>query len=219
MSVFFYGSGCTPDQVPMMSQLIAEVLSAKTVEVHSDLTAAARALCQHEAGIACILGTGANSCLYDGTQIVQNTPPLGYILGDEGSGAVLGRSFLNAIFKDPALADVRDEFLKANKMQMKDVIQRVYRQPMANRWLASLSPFIHDHLSHPAIRTLVVDNFRLFLRRNVVPYHRPDLPVGCVGSVASIYQPQLEEAALAEGFTIGRILQSPMEGLLQYHEA
>ena len=219
MSVFFYGSGCTPDQVPMMSQLIAEVLSAKTVEVHSDLTAAARALCQHEAGIACIIGTGANSCLYDGTQIVQNTPPLGYILGDEGSGAVLGRSFLNAIFKDPALADVRDEFLKANKMQMKDVIQRVYRQPMANRWLASLSPFIHDHLSHPAIRTLVVDNFRLFLRRNVVPYHRPDLPVGCVGSVASIYQPQLEEAALAEGFTIGRILQSPMEGLLQYHEA
>ena len=169
MSVFFYGSGCTPDQVPMMSQLIAEVLSAKTVEVHSDLTAAARALCQHEAGIACILGTGANSCLYDGTQIVQNTPPLGYILGDEGSGAVLGRSFLNAIFKDPALADVRDEFLKANKMQMKDVIQRVYRQPMANRWLASLSSVTsrHPHVGGRQLPPLLAS------QRGALPPSRP----------------------------------------------
>ena len=108
LHLYFYGSGCTPAHVPMMVQLMVEELSPKTVEVHSDLMAAARALCQHEAGMACILGTGANSCLYDGEQIIQNTPALGYILGDEGSGSVLGRLFLNAIFKNPALSAVRD---------------------------------------------------------------------------------------------------------------
>ena len=160
LHLFFYGSGCTPAHVPMMIQLLNEELSPKTVEVHSDLMAAARALCGHEAGMACILGTGANSCLYDGEHIVQNTPALGYILGDEGSGSVLGRLFLNAIFKNPALADVRDEFLKVNKWEQKDIIQKVYREPMVNRWLASLSPFILEHIANPYIKQLVIDNFR-----------------------------------------------------------
>lgn len=217
LHLYFYGSGCTPAQVPMMSQLMVEELSPKTVEIHSDLMAAARALCQREAGMACILGTGANSCLYDGEQIVQNTPALGYILGDEGSGAVLGRLFLNAIFKNPALADVRDEFLKKNKTQLSDIIQKVYREPMANRYLASFSPFIMEHIGNPLVSQLVVGNFRDFFRKNIVPYGRPDLPVHFVGSMAHHYREQLVEAARAEGFTIGNILQSPMEGLLTYH--
>ena len=217
LHLYFYGSGCTPAHVPMMVQLMVEELSPKTVEVHSDLMAAARALCQHEAGMACILGTGANSCLYDGENIVQNTPALGYILGDEGSGSVLGRLFLNAIFKNPALADVRDEFLKANKMELKDIIQKVYREPMVNRWLASLSPFVMNHIEHPFIREIVIYNFREFFRKNIVPYNRPDLQVHFVGSMAYHYREQLEEAAKAEGFELGNILQSPMEGLLTYH--
>jgi N-acetylglucosamine kinase-like BadF-type ATPase len=203
----------------MMVQLMVEELSPKTVEVHSDLMAAARALCQHEAGMACILGTGANSCLYDGENIVQNTPALGYILGDEGSGSVLGRLFLNAIFKNPALATVRDEFLKANKMELKNIIQKVYREPMVNRWLASLSPFIMEHIDNPFIREIVVYNFREFFRKNIVPYNRPDLQVHFVGSMAHHYREELEEAAKAEGFELGNILQSPMEGLLTYHGA
>ena len=217
LQLYFYGSGCTPAHVPMMVQLMVEELSPKTVEVHSDLMAAARALCQHEAGMACILGTGANSCLYDGENIVQNTPALGYILGDEGSGSVLGRLFLNAIFKNPALATVRDEFLKANKMELKDIIQKVYREPMVNRWLASLSPFIMEHIGNPLIREIVVYNFREFFRKNIVPYNRPDLQVHFVGSMAHHYHDELEEAAKAEGFQLGNILQSPMEGLLTYH--
>lgn len=217
LHLYFYGSGCTPAHVPMMVQLMVEELSPKTVEVHSDLMAAARALCQHEAGMACILGTGANSCLYDGEQIVQNTPALGYILGDEGSGSVLGRLFLNAIFKNPALSAVRDEFLKANKMELKDIIQKVYREPMVNRWLASLSPFIMEHIGNPLIREIVVYNFREFFRKNIVPYNRPDLQVHFVGSMAHHYHDELEEAAKAEGFQLGNILQSPMEGLLTYH--
>ena len=217
LHLYFYGSGCTPAHVPMMVQLMVEELSPKTVEVHSDLMAAARALCQHEAGMACILGTGANSCLYDGEQIIQNTPALGYILGDEGSGSVLGRLFLNAIFKNPALSAVRDEFLKANKMELKDIIQKVYREPMVNRWLASLSPFIMEHIGNPLIREIVVYNFREFFRKNIVPYNRPDLQVHFVGSMAHHYHDELEEAAKAEGFQLGNILQSPMEGLLTYH--
>lgn len=217
LDIFFYGSGCTPAHVPMMQQLLAEVLTPNSVEVHSDLMASARALCQHEAGIACILGTGANSCLFDGEQIVQNTPALGYILGDEGSGSVLGRMFLNAIFKRPELADVRDQYLQEHKFTQTDVIQKVYREPMANRFLATTSLFIHEHLDNPLLRQLVVDNFRSFFQRNIAPYGRKDLPVHFVGSMAHHYPDELQEAAAKEGFTIGRTVQSPLEGLILYH--
>lgn len=216
-SVCFYGSGCTPAHVPMMKQVLNEVLSPKDVEVHSDLMAAARALCGHDAGIACILGTGANSCLYDGEQIVQNTPALGYILGDEGSGSVLGRLFLNTIFKNPQMASLRDEFLEETKQTQADIIKKVYNEPMANRYLASTSTFIIEHLDNPTLRQLVIDNFRQFFRSNIDPYNRKDLPVHFVGSMAFHYRSQLEEAAKLEGYTIGQTLQSPMEGLIKYH--
>lgn len=217
VSVYFYGSGCTPAHVPQMQQILTEVLSPKAVEVYSDLMAAARALCGHEAGIACILGTGANSCLYDGEQIVQNTPALGYILGDEGSGAVLGRLFMNAIFKDPRLAAIRDQYLTETKTTQADIIRKVYREPMANRFLASTSPFILGHLDNPLVSQLVVENFRQFFRSNIAPYGHKELPVHFVGSMAFHYRRQLEEAASQEGYVIGQAMQSPMEGLVDFH--
>jgi N-acetylglucosamine kinase-like BadF-type ATPase len=217
IEVFFYGSGCTPAHVPMMKQMLGEVFSSGKIEVHSDLMAAARALCQHEPGIACILGTGANSCLYDGQDIIQNTPALGYILGDEGSGSVLGRLFMNAIFKNPAFADVRNDYLAKNKLTQADIIQKVYREPMGNRFLATTSLYIEEHLDNSLLRDLVVQNFRQFFRSNIVPYNRPDLPVHFVGSMAHHYLPQLEEAAQLEGFHVGTVMQSPMEGLITYH--
>ena len=217
IELYFYGSGCTPAHVPVMKQVLGEVMSPKSVEVYSDLMAAARSLCQHEAGIACILGTGANSCLYDGNDIVKNTPALGYILGDEGSGSVLGRLFLNAIFKNPKLEALRDEYLTEAKLTQADIIRKVYSEPMANRFLATTSTFIIKHLENPVIRQMVIDNFRHFFRSNTEPYSRKDLPVHFVGSMAFHYRPQLEEAASAEGYTIGHTLQSPMEGLITYH--
>lgn len=217
IDVCFYGSGCTPVHAPMVKTRLAEVFPAGNIEVHSDLMAAARALCQHEEGIACILGTGANSCLYDGTDIVQNTPALGYILGDEGSGSVLGRLFLNAIFKNPQFADVRDEYLKKTKLTQTDIIEKVYRQPMANRFLGSTAPFIAEHIDNPLLAALVEENFRQFFSHNIVPYQRPDLPVHFVGSIAASFETQLHEAAAKEGFTVGRILGSPSEGLVMYH--
>jgi len=215
--VYFYGSGCTPDHAPMMVRILSEVIGTPKVEVYSDLMASARALCQHEEGIACILGTGANSCLYDGEKMVQNTPALGYILGDEGSGSVLGRLFMNAIFKNPMFKDIRDEYLSDNKLTQADIIEKVYRQPMANRFLATTSLYIASHIDNPLLAQLVIANFRQFFRSNIDPYKRKDLPVHFVGSMASTYTEQLNEAARLEGYTIGNIMQSPMEGLIKYH--
>ena len=213
-AIRFYGSGVRPDQEVRMQRLLSQVFpSASDIEARSDMLGAARALCGSSEGIACILGTGANSCLYDGELMGANTPPLGYILGDEGSGAVLGRLFLNALYKERMYAGAREEFEQHTGMTMSDVIARVYRQPMANRWLASLSVYIGTLLRHPEVRDLVVQNFRDFIVRNIVPYQRPDLPIGAVGSIAYYYRDQLAEAVQAEGYTLGTVLRSPIDGL------
>ena len=212
-AVQFYGSGVRPELEPVMEGLLRQCFpDASSIEAHSDLLGAARALCDHSEGIACILGTGANSCLYDGTHIVKNTPPMGYILGDEGSGAVLGIRFLNALYKGILPQTMVADFEKDAGMTMPQVIDRVYRQPLANRWLASLSPFIHSHLSDPAVEDIVIGNFRDFIRRNIIPYRRPDLPIQAVGSIAFFYSSQLACACRDEGMELGRIMRSPLDG-------
>lgn len=211
----FYGAGCRDGMVPRMERLLRKVfVNAVRVEVCSDVLGAARALFGDREGVACILGTGANSCLYDGRRITANVPPLGYILGDEGSGAVLGRMFINALFKGGLPATMRDEFLKETGLTLADIINKVYREPLANRFLASTSVFIHNHLENKDLRNLVIDNFRSFFKRNVNLYGRRDLPVGAVGSIAFYYKSELLEAAEAEGYTVGKVIKSPMEGLV-----
>ena len=217
-SVYFYGSGVRPELEPVMVSLLQEAFpQAKQVETHSDLLGAARALCGHNYGIASILGTGANSCYYDGEAIIQNTPALGYILGDEGSGGVLGKHFLHELYKGVLSENIRSEFEQEYGLTMADVIQRVYREPMPNRFLASLAPFIHRYLSDDAVRQIVVNNFRDFFRYNIRPYGHPEIPVSCVGSIAWHFRDQLAEAADAEGFSIGTVLRSPIEGLAKFH--
>ena len=217
--IYFYGSGVRPELEPVMEQLLREVFpKAEIVEAHSDMLGAARAVCGHNEGIASILGTGANSCLYDGFEIVGNTPALGYILGDEGSGAVLGRRFLNALYKGNLSKEIKNSFEAETGLTMASVIERVYRQPLANRFLASLSEFIHRHLDDEAVCQLVVSNFDEFFQKNIVPYGRPDLPVSFVGSIAWHYQPQLQESAARQGFRLGVVLKSPIEGLLRFHQ-
>ncbi len=217
--VFFYGAGCTPGQKTAM---VAEALTAAfgqdcDIEVQSDMVGAARSLCQHSEGIACIMGTGSNSCLYDGQRIVANVPPLGFILGDEGSGANLGKLFVGAVLKDQLSPELKDAFL-AEYGSVTDIIDRVYRQPQPNRWLASLSPFIHRHMDRcPPLRRLVKDAFKTFFMRNTANYHRPELPVSFTGSVAYHYQDVIREAAQELHVTIGCITQSPMAGLVAYH--
>lgn len=216
--IVFYGSGCRDETIPTMKNILYSAFNNNVeVEIYSDLLGAARAICGHEEGIACILGTGSNSCLYDGKKIIGNIPPLGYILGDEGSGATLGKIFINEIFKNSRMYDLKKEFLQVLKMTEGDIIDRVYRQPMANRFLASLAPFIHSHIERHEVNEIVTENFRQFLLKNVKRYHRDDLQVSFIGSIAWHFKSQLLQSALEENVYVGSVEKSPMDGLLRYH--
>lgn len=219
-AVYFYGAGCGfPDKIEMVHRAITRHLQVKgEVEVNTDVLAAARALCRHEAGIACILGTGSNSCCYDGKQIVSNVSPLGFILGDEGSGAVLGKLLVGDILKNQTSPELKEKFLSRFNLTPADIIDRVYRKPFPNRFLASLSPFLAENLQEPSIRTLVLNSFKAFLRRNVMQYaDYREKKVHFIGSVAFYYREVLEEAAYETGIRLGTVLRSPMEGLIKYH--
>lgn len=219
-SVFFYGAGCLAEEVcANVSRAIGQnIPSAKTIEVDTDLLAAARALCGHNPGIACIMGTGSNSCYYDGEKIVDNVSPLGFILGDEGSGAVLGRTLVGDVLKNQLPADLCQKFLTKYELDRLTIIRRVYREPQANRFLASVTPFLLENITHPAIHELVVNSFKAFFKRNVLQYERArELTVNFVGSIAWYYREVLEEAAAAMGCTVGNVIKSPMEGLIAYH--
>lgn len=217
-SVYFYGAGCTPEKAPTLRRAIADSLPiVGNIKAYSDMLAAARGLCGRKAGIACILGTGSNSCFYDGKEIVNHISPLGFILGDEGSGAVLGKLLVGDILKNQLSPAIKEAFLKQFDLTVPEIIDRVYRQPFPNRFLASLSPFIAQHLEEPGIRQLVLGSFIAFLRRNVMQYDYTQYPAHFIGSVAHCYKEILQEAAQETGIRIGKILQSPMEGLIQYH--
>ena len=233
--VFFYGAGVRPDQLEKMNEAFQKAFAAGspfaaiaphstlhtphvTLHAASDLLGAARALCGHSEGIACILGTGSNSCLFDGEKIVKNTPALGYIIGDEGSGTALGKAFLNAIFKGLLPAELRDDFLTETGLSLDDIIRKVYREPMPNRFLASTSLYMSRHLDNEALKTLVIESFRRFFRHNIVPYDRRNLAVNFVGSIAANYEKLLREAAEKEGFEVGKILSKPIDALCEYHK-
>ena len=219
-AVFFYGAGCiSPEVCGNVARAIkANIPSAETVEVYSDLLAAARALCGHEPGIACILGTGSNSCLYDGTGIASNVSPLGYILGDEGSGAVLGKLFIGDVLKKQLPAEICAAFLQEYDLDLLTIIRRVYREPQGNRFLASVTPFLSKNIAVPEVHALVLNAFRAFFRRNITNYTDYEKhPVNFVGSIAYYFGDILAEAAKAEGCTVGKIIKSPMEGLIKFH--
>lgn len=216
-NVFFYGAGCIAGRAGVVSESIQSILVDARIYVADDLLGAARALCGHKAGIACILGTGSNSCLYDGKKIVAHTPALGYVLGDEGSGAVLGRKFLNAVLKQTLPENIRKRFLQESGLDMAEVINRVYRSPAPNRFLASMSKYIHDYLDEKEVRDIVIDNFEDFIRNNILAYGDEFRTINVVGSIAYHYKEQLTEAASRNGFQIGKIIKSPIEGLIEYH--
>lgn len=216
-NVFFYGAGCISGRAGVVSESIQSILVDARIYVADDLLGAARALCGHKAGIACILGTGSNSCLYDGKNIVAHTPALGYVLGDEGSGAVLGRKFLNAVLKQTLPENIRKRFLQESGLDMAEVINRVYRSPAPNRFLASMSKYIHGYLDEKEVRDIVIDNFEDFIRNNILAYGDKFRTINVVGSIAYHYKEQLTEAASRNGFQIGKIIKSPIEGLMEYH--
>jgi len=219
-SVHYYGAGCINAAVcsAVERAIRANIPDAVTVEVNTDLLAAARALCGDRPGIACILGTGSNSCFYDGRHIADNVSPLGYMLGDEGSGAVLGRLLLGDVLKQQLPEALCRKFMDEYQLDCDTIIQRVYREPQPNRFLASVSRFLCENIDEPAVHRLVLNSFKSFFVRNVAHYHYyKTLPVNFVGSIAYYYRDVLQEAAAAMDCTLGIVAQSPMEGLVRYH--
>ena len=215
----FVGAGCRGAQCDVVRKALQKVFAeAQTIVVDSDWAGAAHALLPEGTGIACIMGPGSNGGLFLRGKMVHNVSPLGYVLGDEGSGAVLGKLFFNALYKGFLPIAVRECFEDEVKMTYPQVIQRVYREPMANRFLASVSPFIARHKAQwPELSQLVVDNFRAFFRRNISRYQFSELPVNTTGSVAFAYQNELSAAARAEGYVMGKIEKQPMPGLIAFH--
>ena len=202
----------------MVENALRQVLTVdEKVEVNSDLLAAARALCGKEPGIACILGTGSNSCFYDGKQIAWQVPALGFILGDEGSGANLGKRLVSDLLKNQLDDQLKEEFFAQFNTNMADIIENVYRKPFPSRYLASLNVFLEQHKTNKAVHALLVNAFSDFIRRNVMQYDYHKYPMNCIGTIALVYQSELTEAAQALGVKIGTISKAPMEGLLKYH--
>src|SRR5690554_1102025 len=215
--IYFYGSGCIPEKVPDVRKALHTSFPTKTIEVYSDLIAAAHALCGHEAGIACILGTGSNSCEWDGSRVVKQIPPLGFILGDEGSGALLGKQLVSDALKDQLTEGLKETLLEEYRLTPSLVIDKVYRQPFPSRFLASLSPFLLKHIANPSIYRLVRRSFSEFFERNVMQYDCQNNKVHFVGSIAWHYASVLKEIAEEKKIEIGKIIQSPMEGLIAYY--
>ena len=218
-SIHFYGAGCAYENANNRMQAALEsVFSTKDIHIHSDLLAAARALCGHEEGIACILGTGSNSCLFDGKDIIDNTPSLGFILGDEGSGSHLGRQLVSDCIRKQLSKDLREKFFNRYQLDTATILERVYRTPLPNRWLASFTPFLHENRKEAEIQTLLKQCFTQFFQRNTMVYRKSWLPIHIIGGVGVNFAQEIKETAESLGLSIGNIVESPMEGLIRFHK-
>lgn len=218
-AIYFYGAGCAYESaIKRMRTALSGIFATKEIYIYSDLLAAARALCGHNEGIACILGTGSNSCLFDGEKITDNTPSLGYILGDEGSGAHLGRQLVSDCIKKQLPAPICEKFLKQYSLTVPGILERVYHEPLPNRFLASFAPFLHENRKNAEIHNLLVHCFTQFFQRNTMVYRRSWLPIHIIGSIGVSFAQEIKETAESLGLSIGNIVNSPMEGLIEYHK-
>ena len=215
--IYFYGAGCIEPYSASVSKALQERFPKALVSVESDLLGAARALFGHEEGIACILGTGSNSCLCKDGQIKANVPPMGYILGDEGSGAVLGRQLVSDIVKGQLSQELKDAFMEEFQLTPALIVENVYRKPAANRFLASLCPFLSKHRDYDEIQRLLASEFERFLRRNVLLYNRPDLEIRYVGSISVHFEHELRNVHAKMGLKMGDVLASPVKKMMFFH--
>jgi N-acetylglucosamine kinase-like BadF-type ATPase len=218
-SVYFYGAGvASPDKVALMQQCCREVFPTATVEAHTDLLGAARALCGDAPGIAGILGTGSNSCFYDGQHIADTVPPCGFILGDEGSGAALGKQLIADFLQQRLPLEIHRAFQEHNKLTKDEILEQVYRKPFPNRFLASFTTFLHQHQTHHYVHDLLQKSFDNFLTRHIMHYDYARYPLHLLGSVALHFQCIIKETAGARNIQLGKIEKTAMPGLLLYHK-
>ncbi|MHA4737536.1 N-acetylglucosamine kinase [Dyadobacter sp. MSC1_007] len=221
--VFFYGAGCADEKSsrPVTDALKQCIPSAAIVEVASDMLGAARGLCGYEAGLACILGTGANNAFFDGQRITHSIGSLGFWLGDEGSGSYLGKTLVVHYLQNELPADLHERFANNYpEINRLTVLDHAYKKPYPNRYFAGFSKFIAENRSHAFIGQLLHDAFGLFIQKYILKHQNADqYPVHFTGSIAYYYQDILRSVLIEKGLKSGRILKSPLEGLIQYHTA
>lgn len=215
--VYFYGAGCAnPEKTKtIQSSLVAQFKTPVTV--YSDLLGAARGILVNEPGIACILGTGSNSCYYDGTDIVKNVRPLGFILGDEGSGAYFGKAFVSDCLKEIAPIWLREAFYDRMQMSPDEIMDAVYTNPHPNRTLSSFAQFLAGHIHDEYVYQLIYNGFMAFFVRNVAAYDYLHNRICCVGATGCLFADVLCRVAADFGVGISRIERESMPGLVQYH--
>lgn len=217
--VYYYGTGCAnPSNAKSVQKAIRNVFPGAKTEVTHDLMAAARALCDREKGIACILGTGSNSCYYDGKKIVKNSPGLGYVLGDEGSGAYLGKKVIQYYLYGTFDDELRGRFDATYTTNAAEILENVYKKSLPNRYLAGFTRFLAENRGHYMIENIIEDGLNDFFFCHLCKYRETwTMPVNFTGGVAFGFKDVLQQLCNSYEFELGKVMKNPMEGLVEYH--
>ena len=217
--IHFYGTGCSnPANISILKQALRQLFTSAQLKITSDLMGAAKALCGDEKGVACILGTGSNSCYYNGKKIVSNSPGLGFILGDEGSGAYMGKKVIQYFLYNTFDPDLMDRFMAKYDTDSATILNAVYKQPLPNRYLAGFVGFLNENRGHFMIENIIEDSFNDFFFTHICKYKESwTLPIHFTGSVAYGFKDVLKEMCQSYVLELGNVLKQPIDGLIKYH--
>lgn len=217
--VYFYGAGCSSVELNQIVEIgLRRIFPNADILVEHDLLACAYSTYDGKPVISCIIGTGSNSCYFDGQNVSEEIPALGYILGDEGSGSFFGKQLISNFLYKRLPREISDDFIQTYNLGKDELIDRVYMRENANVFIASFMPFIAKHKSHEYIKKMVRDGFKRFLEIHVCCYRNyREVEVNFVGSISEIFEEQLREAAIEFGIQIGRIIRRPVDSLVNYH--
>ena len=217
--VYYYGTGCSStENAKSVKQALKKIFAKAAIFVDTDLMGAAKALCGNEKGIACILGTGSNSCYYNGKKIIKNSPGLGFILGDEGSGAYMGKKVVQYYLYNTFDPDLMDRFNAKYNTNKMEILDAVYKHPLPNRYLAAFVPFLIENRGHFMIENIIEDAFNDFFFNHIYKYRESwTSPINFIGSVAFGFKDVLKEMCNSYELQLGRVLKNPMDGLAKFH--
>jgi len=218
--IHFYGTGCSnAANIKLVKDSLKKVFPKAKVFVDHDLAGAAKALCGKEKGIACILGTGSNSCYYNGKKIIKNSPGLGYILGDEGSGTYLGKKVIQYYLYNTFDPDLMDRFNAKYNTNTIEILESVYKKPLPNKYLANFATFLVENRGHYMVENIIEDGFNDFFFNHIYKYRESwTLPIHFVGSIAYGFKDVLKEICDSYELKLGKVIKNPIDGLVKYHQ-
>ena len=217
--IFYYGTGCSnPDNISLIKRGLKKIFPSPKINVQHDLMGAARALCGDKKGIACILGTGSNSCFYNGKRIVKNSPGLGFILGDEGSGSHLGKKVVQYYLYNTFDSELMEKFQSKYSTDASEILDNVYKRSLPNRYLAEFVSFLTENRGHYMVENIIEDSLNDFFFNHIYKYRESwSLPINFAGSVAFGFKDVLAQMCSDFELTLGTVIKDPMEGLIKYH--